>query len=178
MTWKLLPDKKVKLLTQCSVLSKESAKEIIETYKDDHRLEHVSSNRFSFRSISLDPVEWIKLYEPVTSVILDANVNNYGFKLQGISSLHYIEVGDRDFLDWNMDLMESYRETNKLSIYIPLNDDFEGGRFFVKNPLDTEIKPVIGEMTMFPSYLISKHDPTSAGIKRMVAGTVTGLPFS
>lgn len=178
MTWKLLPDKKMSMLTQATILSPEGAADIINKCKDDGRMEKYDTNRVSYSAMPLDPITWIRLYESVTGVVLDANVNNYGFKLQGIPSLFYMEVGDRDYMDWSMDLVESYRETNKLSIYIALNDDYEGGRFFIKNPLDTVIPPVVGQMTMFPSFLLSKQDPTSVGTKRMVVGNVTGLPFT
>ena len=178
MSWKLLPDKKLSMLTQASVLSKESASEIINTYKGHHRLDTTKTNSFSLRSLAMDPVDWIRLYESVTSVILDANLNNYGFKLQGISSLYYVELDEDGFMDWNMELLESHRETNKLSIYINLNDDYEGGKFSVMNPKPTIVTQMVGQMTMFPSFLLSKHDPIKSGVKRMVAGTVTGLSFT
>lgn len=178
MTWKLLPDKKMKLLTQANVLSQETCKSIIKNCGGDPSMRRHTSNRFNFEAIDMDPVEWIKVYEPITGAILDANVNNYGFKLHGISGLYYIEIGDRGFLDWTMDMMEPSRETNKLTIYIPLNDDYEGGNFSVMDPHPRQIPTEVGQLLLFPSFVLSKQDPTSKGIKRMIAGTVTGLPFS
>lgn len=178
MSWKLLPDKKMKLLTQAEVLSPEACKSVIDTYIGHPELYRHSSNKFDFRSMSMDPVQWIKVYEPITSVILDANINNYGFKLHGISGLYYIEVDKNGFLDWTMDLVEPSRETSKLTIYIPLNDDYEGGEFQIMDPYPRTITKKVGEILLFPSFLISKQNPTKKGVKRMIAGTVTGLPFT
>ena len=178
MSFKLLPDKKISIVTQAEVMSKETAKSILDRYLGHPDVGRVSSNRFSFNCIPLDPVEWIRLYEPVTSAILDANINNYNFKLQGISSLYYVEFYKDCFMDWSTDLTEPSRETNKLSLYIPLNDTFKGGDLSIMNPMPTVIKPVVGELTMFPSFVPAKQDPTKSGTKAMVVGTVTGLPFS
>lgn len=178
MSLKLLPDKKINVVTQAEVMSKDTAKSILDRYLGHPDVGRVSSNRFSFNCIPLDPVEWIRIYEPVTSVILDANIHNYNFKLQGISSLYYVEFYKDCFMDWSMDLLEPSRETNKLSLYIPLNDNFKGGDLSIMNPTETVIKPVIGQLTMFPSFIPTKIAPTKSGTRGMIAGTVTGLPFS
>lgn len=178
MSFKLLPDKKINIMTQAEVMSKAMADSILDRYLGHPDVGRVSSNQFSFNCIPLDPVEWIRIYEPVTSAVIDANINNYGFKLQGISSLYYVEFYKDCFMDWSMDLIEPSRETNKLSLYIPLNDNFKGGEFSIMNPRPTVIPPVVGQLTMFPSFVASKQDPTKSGAKAMVVGTVTGLPFS
>ena len=167
MSFKLLPDKKISVVTQAEVMSKEMASSILDRYLGHPNVGRISSNRFSFNCIALDPLEWIRIYEPVTAAVLDANINNYGFKLH------------KDcFMEWSMDLLESSRETNKLSLYIPLNDGFKGGDLSIMNPTPMVIPSRVGELTMFPSFVPAKQDPTKSGTKAMIVGTVTGLPFS
>lgn len=178
MSFKLLPDKKISVVTQAEVMSKEMASSILDRYLGHPNVGRISSNRFSFNCIALDPLEWIRIYEPVTAAVLDANINNYGFKLQGISSLYYVEFYKDCFMEWSMDLLESSRETNKLSLYIPLNDGFKGGDLSIMNPTPMVIPSRVGELTMFPSFVPAKQDPTKSGTKAMIVGTVTGLPFS
>ena len=172
MTWKLLPDKRPKLFATASVFTKEDIKDVMESSLSWKEL---NTNSFRYFYSALQD-EWI--LERIGSVVLDANVNNYQFKLHGLANLFLVEIDYRGFMESSSDYAFSERETNKLSFHIPLNDDFFGGQFSVyTGPEQSVIQPVVGEMTLWPSFLYSKQEPTSSGVKRMILGTVTGTPF-
>lgn len=172
MSWKLLPDKKPKLFANASVFTKEDIKDVMESVE---RWEEMNTNSFKYSYAHLN-TEWI--LDRVGSVVLDANVNNYQFKLHGLTNLLIVEIDENSFMESSSDYAFSERETNKLSFHIPLNDDFLGGQFSVyTGPEPSVIQPVVGEMTLWPSFLYSKQEPTSSGVKRMILGTVTGTPF-
>ena len=172
MSWKLLPDKKPKLFATASVFTKEDIKDVLDGVT---RWEEMSTNSFKYYYSALNE-EWI--LDRLSSVVLDANVNNYQFKLHGLANLFLIEIDQNSFMESSSDYAFSERETNKISFHIPLTDDFLDGRFSIyTGPEPTIIQPVIGEMTLWPSFLYSKQEPTYAGTKRMILGTVTGTPF-
>lgn len=177
MTWKLLPDKKIHMLSTARVLGVEECAEVIDTLKNvDHKL--MMGNEFSYSSVTLDPSLFRNVYESVTSAVLDSVINNYGFKVQSIPALYYVEFDRSQFMDWSMDLTYSGRETAKLSLHIPLNDDYDGGSFVVRIPRDTEVSPSPGILTIFPSFVASRQNQPSRGIKRAIFGTIAGLPFT
>jgi len=177
LSWKLLPDKKPNLLSMAEAFTKEECDQIITNYRGtDHQGQQ--SNEASYSYVLIDPHVFPEIYERVTSVVLDCNVNNYDYKLHGIPALYYVEFDKSQFMDWSMDLSHSHRETNKLSIHIGLNEDYEDGQFIIRWPCETVVTPKAGLITVFPSFLASKQEKPSKGIKRAIIGTVSGLPFT
>lgn len=177
MSWKLLPDKKPNLLSMAAAFSQEECDQIIQNLKGTDHLVY-QSNEASYSYVLIDPRVFPEIYDRVTSVVLDCNVNNYEYKLHGISALYYAEFDKSQFMDWSMDLSHSNRETNKLSVHIGLNEDYEDGQFVIRWPRETVVAPKAGLVTVFPSFLASKQEKPSRGIKKAILGTVTGLPFS
>lgn len=177
MSWKLLPDKKIQMLSTAQVLSTEECSSIISDLKGaDFRL--MLGNEFSYGHIVMEPHMFQDVYEKVTAVVLDSVVNNYGFKVQSIPALYYVEFDRSQFMDWSMDMTYSGRETAKLSLHIPLNDEYDDGNFIVRTPRDTVVSARPGVLTIFPSFLASRQDQPSRGIKKAILGTITGLPFT
>ena len=177
MSWKLLPDKQIQLLSSAKVLEPEECDKIIDYLEPvDHRLMH--GNEFSYSHVVMDPQMFRDVYEKVTSAALDSVINNYGFKVHSIPALYYVEFDRSQFMDWSMDLTYSGRETSKLSLHIPLNEDYEGGDFIVRTPRDTVVNPRPGVLTIFPSFVASRQDQPSRGIKKAILGTIAGLPFT
>lgn len=177
MSWKLLPDKRVNLLSMANAFTPEECAQIIENFRGaDHRSQ--TGNEFSYSNILIEPNVFPEIYDRVTSVVLDCNTNNYNYKLHGIPALYYVEFDKSQFMDWSMDLTYSGRETNKLSVHVSLNEDYEGGEFVIRWPKETAVTPKSGLITVFPSFLASKQEKPTKGIKRAILGTVSGLPFT
>lgn len=66
---------------------------------------------------------------------------------------------------------EHSTETRKITVIAILNDDFEGGRFFIKNGLNKIYpKQNKGDVIVFPSFLIHGVEPITKG-KRFAAVT-------
>jgi hypothetical protein len=177
MTWKLLPDKRIRPLSHAKTFEDEECKKIVDAFKSaDMRSYTTNSFFYSYRLI--EPDIWPQIYENITGAVLDSNVNNYGFKIQSISALYYVEFDRSQWMDWSMDLNHWDRETSKLSIHAFLNEDYEGGDFVIRTPRDTVVPRSVGMTTIFPSFLASKQEQPSKGIKRAIMGMVSGLPFS
>lgn len=177
MSWKLLPDKKIQLLSTAKVLEPEECDRIVSDLKGaDHRL--INGNEFSYSHVVMEPHVFGHVYERVTSAVLDSVVNNYGFKVHTIPALYYVEFDRSQFMDWSMDLTYSGRETAKLSLHIPLNDDYDDGNFVVRVPRDTVVSSRPGILTIFPSFVASRQNQPTRGIKKAIFGTIAGLPFT
>lgn len=177
MSWKLLPDKKIRLLSHGAVFTPEESAEIATAFTGVDMRSH-GTNEFSYSYRLIEPDIWPNIYEKITSVVLDANVNNYQYKLHSIPGLYYVEFSRSQWMDWSIDVDHSARETNKLSLHIPLNEDYEDGQFLVRTPREVTASRLPGMVTIFPSFLASKQEQPSRGIKRAILGTVAGLPFS
>lgn len=178
MSWKLLPDKKIQLLSTTKVLEQEECDKILSDLKGADHHSFVNGNEFSYSHIVMEPRMFGDVYEKVTSAVLDSVVNNYGFKVHSIPALYYVEFDKSQFMDWSMDLAYSGRETAKLSLHIPLNEDYDDGNFIVRTPRDTIVSPKPGVLTIFPSFVASRQDKPSRGIKKAILGTIAGLPFT
>lgn len=66
----------------------------------------------------------------------------------------------------------------KLTILLFLNNDFEGGRFFINNGGD-KIYPrqKAGDVVIFPSFLIHGVEPVTSGIRRTIVSWLVGPYF-
>lgn len=175
MTWKLLPDKKISPLSAAHCVADDEIANLLAEMTD---LERMDSNvcSYSYRALYQNEHEW--LYERITGAVLDSNVNNYGFKLHGIPMMYYVEIDSGSFIGLSSDYFESGRETNKLSIHLSLNEDYTRGDYSIHMPNPHVVGAKKGVLTMFPSFLPWSQKATGVGTKRMVIGTVSGLPFS
>ena len=177
MSWKLLPDERVKLLSHAALFNEEECEKIATAFKSADMRSH-GTNEFSYSFRLIEPDIWPEIYEKITSVVLDANVNNYRYKLHSIPALYYVEFDKSQWMDWSMDIDHSSRETNKLSLHVSLNEEYDGGEFLIRTPREVVVPRGAGVVTVFPSFLASKQERPSKGIKRAILGTVSGLPFS
>jgi hypothetical protein len=119
VTWKLLPDKRIRPLSHARTFEEEECKKIADAFKSAD-MRSYSTNSFFYSYRLIEPDIWPNIYENITGAVLDSNVT----------------------------------------------------------PRDTVVPRAIGMTTIFPSFLASKQEQPTAGIKRAIMGTVSGLPFS
>jgi len=70
------------------------------------------------------------------------------------------------------------RETRKLTVLVFLNDDFEGGKFFIQQGDKKTYPPqTAGTALVFPSYMLHGVEPVTSGIRRSIVTWMVGPWF-
>jgi len=70
------------------------------------------------------------------------------------------------------------KETRKLTVLVFLNDDFEGGKFFIQQGDKKTYPPQsAGTALVFPSYMLHGVEPVTNGIRRSVVTWMVGPWF-
>lgn len=86
---------------------------------------------------------------------------------------------DGHFVSHVDSFLEKYSiETRKLTILVPLNDDYEGGKFYFiygQEKTYPELKP--GDVLIFPSFLVHGVEPIKSGIRRSIVTWLVGPYF-
>jgi predicted 2-oxoglutarate/Fe(II)-dependent dioxygenase YbiX len=132
---------------------------------------------------------WI--FDKLNDAILHINSRWYGFDLNGYKAIQYAEyhAEDSDHHDWHLDLnlgadVGDQTQPRKLSLAMLLNtpgEDFEGGEFHVcqGNPEKPQVCPSQkGRIIAFPSWMIHRVTPVTAGVRRSLVTWVTGPKFT
>jgi PKHD-type hydroxylase len=139
---------------------------ILEKYR---KSKHISPN--------IHKGEW--LYDITKRCFLKHNIEITADVLKEVQILKY-EVGDyivkhHDTMgyDTNGDTLNRYYALN-----IILNDDFEGGDFFIQTSKDKIYPPQkAGTVLVFPSFLIHGVEPVTKGVRRSVVTWMVGPWF-
>jgi PKHD-type hydroxylase len=108
--------------------------------------------------------------------------------LNGYDSFQYTEYQafEGGKYDFHMDTImgknkpANMPETRKLSVTLVLNDDFEGGEFYMNNgqEKDAELIPTgKGRLILFPSFLIHRVAPVTKGVRKSLVVWVNGPKF-
>jgi len=70
------------------------------------------------------------------------------------------------------------KETRKLTVLVFLNDDFEGGKFFIQQGDKKTYPPQsAGTALVFPSYMLHGVEPVTSGIRRSIVTWMVGPWF-
>jgi PKHD-type hydroxylase len=120
-------------------------------------------------------------FEKMNSIIEQINDQWYGFDLEGYLNFQYTEydAAKNAHYGMHMDLfLGKPGPARKLSLSLILNDDYEGGEFYVQ---DTE-KPTVmpqkkGRLIMFPAFMLHGVRPVSNGVRRSIVIWVSGPMF-
>lgn len=69
-------------------------------------------------------------------------------------------------------------ECRKLTVLIFLNDDFEGGKFYIQNSSEKFYPPQnVGTCLVFPSFMLHGVEPVTKGVRRSVVTWLVGPWF-
>ncbi|MEM7222134.1 MAG: 2OG-Fe(II) oxygenase [Pseudomonadota bacterium] len=125
--------------------------------------------------------EWI--YQRLFAIARDANSQNWRFELSGSERLQFARYGSDQHYNWHMDLASrgpnSFR---KLSITVQLSDpaDYEGGNLeFKLDEGTTTTSRDRGVVTLFPSYVLHRVTPVTAGVRCSLVHWLRGdKPFA
>ncbi len=132
----------------------------------------------------MDPgpeTEWI--YQRLFAVAKDANSHNWRFELARSECLQFARYGAAQHYNWHMDLASrGPTSLRKLSLTVQLSapEDYEGGDLEFK--LDQEVTKAPrdqGVVTLFPSYVLHRVAPVTAGVRYSLVHWLRGArPFA
>ena len=139
---------------------------------------------------NFDPINentlWI--FQRINYVVDSLNNQFFNYDLNGYDAFQYTEYQAHEGgkYDFHMDTImgknkpANMLETRKLSVTLVLNDDFEGGEFYMNNgqEKDAELIPTgKGRLILFPSFLIHRVAPVTKGVRKSLVVWVNGPKF-
>jgi 2OG-Fe(II) oxygenase superfamily len=128
----------------------------------------------------LDDTAWI--FDRVRSVVLQFN-KNYGFELvEQVSAAQLTRYTPNQHYGWHMDLGAGESSLRKLSAVVELSSPASrtggGLGIFYGDKIDNRVPLDIGDVAVFPSYLMHKAFPVESGIRWSLVLWFTGpAPF-
>ena len=126
-------------------------------------------------------IKWIDvnhsfLFEKIVFGFEEAN-KNYNFNITGVKEISILKYDTGDFYYKHMD-MENHDSERKLSLIVPLSNDYEGGDtlfFTSNNPVKMPKESNIA--TFFPSYMIHEVTEITRGIRYSLVSWANGEYF-
>jgi PKHD-type hydroxylase len=124
------------------------------------------------------------LFNEISFYLEELNIQFFGMDIYGFNQIQYTEY-DASYsgkYDWHCDVQYAKSEHpglhRKLSITIPLNDDFEGGKFQLTTTAESGdvIEPTLprGSMLLFPSHITHRITPVTKGRRKSLVIWVVG----
>lgn len=124
-------------------------------------------------------LSWV--FQRLASGVLEANKSLYNFNLAGFTEgLQLAEYANGAFFDWHQDSGRDAFSIRKLSIVVQLTDgkSYEGGdlEFIYSREAQRAVR-TRGALILFPSYVVHRVTPLTAGVRHSLVGWVSGPPF-
>jgi PKHD-type hydroxylase len=135
-------------------------------------------------------VAWIEnrpeiawLYERLTAMVMQINAECYRYDLYGLKeSFQYAvyEGAEGSYFGWHVDMGEKRYQPRKISLSLQLSEpsDYEGGDLVLEaghGPL--RASKARGTLIAFPSYVLHRVVPVTAGIRKSLVIWVAGPEF-
>ena len=150
--------------------------------EDIPKYSNIITNRFVW-DVNIHDNLFTSLKEKIFNQILLAN-NFWKFDLINLEGLMYCEYTTENStsLDWHMDLYKGFPLCNrKISFSIPFNSpvEYEGGylEFLTDNHVFPSLRPQLGGVVIFPSFLMHRVTQITGGVRKMLVGFVGGPPL-
>lgn len=137
------------------------------------------SRLVSKRPISCEPESnW--LYERLTTMILEANARWWRFDLVGlVEDLEFLRYEAGGHFVLHPDFMAGSASRRKISLSVQLSDprSYDEGGLEILGTERTVASRERGSVTLFPSYVLHRVLPVTAGVRFAIVGWVYGPPF-
>ena len=122
----------------------------------------------SGRSVDVDKrkvqCDFIDLYQMIYDAIKEANEQHFRFDIAGIfDNLQLLHYKKGDHYDWHVDVGDDIYSNRKISASLLLSDNCDGGDLVLKQGADRPIHMEVGDMVLFPSYVLHKVKPITKG---------------
>jgi PKHD-type hydroxylase len=126
-------------------------------------------------------IKWIHekhsfLFDRIVLGFQEAN-KNYNFNITGVKEISILKYDTGDFYSKHID-MSGHDSERKLSVIIPLSNNYEGGEtlfFTSKNPLKMPNEKNIA--TFFPSYIVHEVTEVTEGVRYSLVAWANGDYF-
>ena len=165
--------------TLTELYQKSQNKKAAEVSSEGSIEENLRKSTVSFLQPS-DPVS-APFVNKLAQLAIQVNAERYRFDLMGFyEPIQIAEYGEGDFFDWHGDFSVGLASTRKLSLSVQLSepDEYEGGDLeFMINTDAIKAPRTKGTVVIFPSFVLHRVTPITAGIRRSMVGWVTGVPF-
>lgn len=167
-----------------NAFSKEHCQRIIETCdrKDLHKAQ-IGMNEFGIVDTSIRDVNKLQLahYKGVgatlTGIAIQANHEMWGFDIKHSNQCDFLKYDKDGHYVSHIDtfLIQGQQEYRKLTALLILNDDFEGGKFYIQNGNEKLYpKQNAGDVIVFPSFLLHGVEPVISGTRRTIVTWIVG----
>ena len=150
------------------VMLKQLSKELNKHEGKVHNNKNKSEQTNSVRSVDVYPIpmegDFIHLYQMIYDAIREANEKHFRFEIAGIfDNLQLLHYKEGDHYDWHTDIGDGIYSNRKISATILLSDNCDGGDLVLKQGADRPIHMEVGDMVLFPSYVLHKVKPITKG---------------
>lgn len=112
---------------------------------------------------------------------MQVNRSYWNFNITHMDQSEYLKYDKQGHFSSHMDtLLEDFNSitTRKITSVLILNDDFEGGRFYIKVGSEKKYPPQkAGDVIFFPSFVIHGVEPVTSGIRRTIVTWLEGPYF-
>jgi PKHD-type hydroxylase len=182
-------------------ITPERCKEIIDSAGDKFHTAQIGGEVENTNKTSINlktrktNIHWInddqKLYKMANNYGLSANQQaEWNFNFSSMESFQIGQYSKGGHYEWHIDGLGIYPinapnnkflhgKTRKISMVLWLNDDFEGGEFEFHPSVLREnriIKPSVGTIIMFPSWIMHRVRPVTSGIRYSAVTWLLGNP--
>lgn len=148
-------------------------------------IEHRKS-KVNFYYANDEKLSWV--FTRINSFLDDVNSVYFNFDLNGYDTLQYTEYDAEEGgkYDYHMDTITGLNmpadqyETRKLSLTMLLNDpneDFTGGDFSVYTGEEENVSLKMGDIVVFPSFMVHRVNQITKGIRKSLVIWVYGPKF-
>ena len=122
------------------------------------------------------------LHAKLGEMVNIANKELWGFDISGMDEqIQYAEYPENGgHYDWHMDTGPDKFSRRKISITVQLSDpsEYEGGDLQIKiNAGQNDTPKGLGNVVIFPSYLLHRVTPVTKGLRRSLVLWITGPAF-
>lgn len=173
-------------LVQKQALSKKQCQGIIKNLEDKYQNNFIDAEVISGVDKNIRNSKKIQL--PVSAGIaatlagvgLGANYQQWNFDITHCNQAEYLKYDQSGKFNEHIDIIlhKDITEVRKLTVVAFLNDDFEGGKLYIKDGAN-KIYPSQeeGDVIIFPSFLHHGVEPVESGIRRSIVTWLVGPPL-
>ena len=109
---------------------------------------------------------------------LAANYNLWKFDIDHSDQSEYLQYGPEGHFSEHLDTIFDIEVERKLTIILFLNNDFEGGRLYIKAGKEKMYPPQdTGDVVIFPSFFLHGVEPVLSGTRHTVVSWLRGTRF-
>ena len=116
----------------------------------------------------------------LTGMGMNMNSKSWKFDITNSNQTEFLQYDKDGHYRSHVDtfISPTQKEVRKITVLAFLNDDFEGGRFYIKNGHErTYPEQKKGTVIAFPSFLQHGVEPVTSGIRRSIVTWLVGPWF-